>query len=183
MSLVFTPRLVMRPLERADLGALVSWYTDPELMRHVGEGRAFTETETEIALTRHIDDTARRGFGMMLAELRATGEPVGRVGYMEWEVDGEALLEIGWLIARDHQGQGYATEAGRALRDRGFNVWARETLISVIRPENHASIRVAEKLGGLWWRDWVTPGGAPVALYRYDRFRLHSADGDVDESR
>ncbi len=171
----------MRPLERADIGALTAWYTDAELMRHIGEGRAYTEAETEIALARHIDDMARNGFGLLLAELRATGEPVGRVGYKEWDVDGEPLLEIGWLIAPGHQGKGYATEAGHLLRDRGFDDHGRAALISVIQPANHASIRVAEKLGGWWWREWVTPGGADVVLYRYERHRLRSADGDVDE--
>ena len=112
----------------------------------------------------------------MLFELMATGEPIGRGGFMTWDVDGVELVEIGWLVARAHQDSGYATEAGEALRDHGFQVLGREELISVIQPANRASIRVAEKLGGVYWRDWVTPGGSDVVLYKY---RGTARDGSV----
>ncbi len=169
MTRLFTSRLILRPIERADFGALDSWYRDPELMRYIGDGHPYGRTETEIALRRAIDDTARNGFGLMLTELKDTGEPVGRCGYMAWDVDGERLIEIGWLIATAHQGNGYATEAGRALRANGFRALGQQSLISVIQPPNTASVRVAEKLGGGYWRDWVTPGGQDVVLYRYEQ--------------
>jgi len=178
VSRLFTRRLTIRPLERADLGVLTAWYADADLMRHIGDGRAFTAAETELALHRHLDFMARNGFGLMMAELQESGAPIGRVGFMEWDVDGAALLEIGWLIAPEHQGAGFATEAGAALRRHGFVALDRPVLVSVIQPQNTASIRVAEKLGAVRWRSWTTPGGADVVLYRYDRSELTSGDGD-----
>ena len=55
------------------------------------------------------------------------------------------------------------------LRSHGFNELEAETLISVIHPDNGASVRVARKLGGVFWRDWVTPGGMEVVVYRFER--------------
>lgn len=161
----------MRPFERADLGVLTGWYENPELMRYIGEGRPYSSAEIEIALRRYIEDRARYGFGLMFVELRETGEPVGRAGFKEWDVEGERLLEIGWLIAPSHQRHGYATEIGKTLKSHGFTDLERTVLISLIQQGNIASAGVAEKLGGTWWREWVTPGGQTVDLYRYERHR------------
>ncbi|MFQ5555853.1 MAG: GNAT family N-acetyltransferase [Acidimicrobiia bacterium] len=180
MSRLFTRRLVIRPIERADLGSLVAWYSDPELIRHIGDGRAYSERETELALVAHIEQTARDGFGLMLAERRDDGVPIGRVGYKQWDLDGEPQLEIGWLVAAEHQGMGYATEAGIAIRDHGFRHLDRTELVSLIQHDNTVSRRVAEKVGGCWWRDWTTPGGSDVVVYRYARDRFRSGHGDVD---
>lgn len=169
MGRLFSERLVLRPIERADLGTLSGWYADPVIMRYVGDGHTYSPIETEIALHCYLEGAARDGHGLMIAELAATGEPIGRCGFKAWDVDGERLLEIGWLVARPHQGNGYATEAGAVLRDHGFEELGNTTLISVIQPENRPSIRVAEKLGGRYWREWITPGGSEVALYRYER--------------
>lgn len=171
----------MRPFERADIGVLTGWYQNPDLMRYIGEGRPYTSAEVEMALRRYIEHTARDGFGLMFVERRETGEPVGRAGFKEWDVDGESLLEIGWLIAPSHQGQGYATEIGKTLKSHGFTELGRTVLISLIQHENTASVGVTEKVGGTWWKEWVTPGGQPVDLYRYER-PIVSGDGDADES-
>jgi RimJ/RimL family protein N-acetyltransferase len=182
-SRLFTQSLMLRPIERADLGVLAGWYADPDVMRHIGDGRVYGRVETEIALHRHLDEAARTGFGLMIAELLATGEAVGRCGFKVWEIDGVEHVEIGWLIATAHQGRGYATEAGEALKRHGFGRLGQRSLISVIQPANRASIRVAEKLGGFWWRDWVTPGGADVSLYRYERAADPSVGAGLDELR
>jgi RimJ/RimL family protein N-acetyltransferase len=56
-------------------------------------------------------------------------------------------LEVGWLLARDRWGQGLATEAGHAALGYAFDTLGAEHVISVIHPDNAASIRVAAKLG------------------------------------
>ncbi len=166
-SRLLTERLVMRPLERADLDELVVLHADPTLVRFVGDGTPATRAESAEWLDRHLAELARCGYGLMATELRADGEFVGRCGYKEWVIEGDPALEIGWMIARKHQREGYATEAGGALRDYAFESFDRSYLVSVIHPENEASLRVAEKLGGERWLDWVTPGGQPAVVYRY----------------
>jgi RimJ/RimL family protein N-acetyltransferase len=79
---------------------------------------------------------------------RATGEVVGRCGLFHWDdVAGSAELEVGWLIARDRWGHGYATEAGRAWTRHAFETRGLARLIALILDGNTASVRVAEKLG------------------------------------
>jgi RimJ/RimL family protein N-acetyltransferase len=63
-------------------------------------------------------------------------EPVGWPG-----------LELAWILARRWWGNGYATEGARAALDQALTVWRRDRIISLIHPDNHASIRVAERLG------------------------------------
>lgn len=154
-------------------------------MQHIAEGRPWTDAEVDAAVQQHVAEMAVRGHGVMMLELRATGEPVGRCGFMEWVIEGEPLLEIGWLIGPEHEGRGYATEVGAALRTHGFGELGHTTLVSVIQPENAPSIRIAEKLGGWRWRDWVTPGGADVVIYRYDRDGSSGVeiDSDIDDRR
>jgi RimJ/RimL family protein N-acetyltransferase len=56
-------------------------------------------------------------------------------------------MEVGWGLARQYWGQGYATEAAKASLDYGFRNYPVDRLISLIRPENHPSQKVAERLG------------------------------------
>ena len=89
---------------------------------------------------------------------KSSGELIGDCGLIHQVVDGEEEIEIGYHVRRDLWGQGCAAEAASACRDYGFSQLAAEHLISLIRPENQPSRRVAEKIGmKLWkqvlWRD------------------------------
>lgn len=72
---------------------------------------------------------------------------IGDCGPVWQEVEGMRELEIGYHIRRDHWGRGYATEAARAAMAYAFEKFPVERLISLIRPENLPSRRVAEKNG------------------------------------
>jgi RimJ/RimL family protein N-acetyltransferase len=72
---------------------------------------------------------------------------VGQVGLAMQEVEGQRLPEMGWLLHRSFWGKGYATEAGAATRDAAFRHWRYPKVISLIRPINEPSRRVAERLG------------------------------------
>jgi RimJ/RimL family protein N-acetyltransferase len=76
---------------------------------------------------------------------RGDDRMIGRVGFINPE--GWPGFEIGWTLARSEWGKGYATEAARRALAYAFDVMGREKVISVIHPENAASIRVAERIG------------------------------------
>ncbi len=88
-----------------------------------------------------------RGYGLWAVEIKATGELIGRVGV--WFPEGWPEMEAGWVIGQDHWGNGYATEAGREALRQAFATLGVDHVISLIRPDNVASRRVAEKLGGV----------------------------------
>lgn len=135
---VDTERLTIRPYAETDLEAMHAIYGDAEAMRWV-DGDYSTLDKTERALRMHIEMHARDGFAWWAVVLRATGQLVGEVGF--GRLDDE--VEMGWTFRRDAWGNGYATEAGRAALAEAPDA----RVVAVIRRENVASIRVAEKLG------------------------------------
>jgi RimJ/RimL family protein N-acetyltransferase len=140
-----TPRLRLRAFQPGDLAPLAAIHADPQVMRYVGDGRAQTREQTWRSMATHLGHWRLRGFGNWAVVERATGRLIGRAGL--WQPEGWPGLEVGWLLARDRWGQGLATEAGRAALDYAFGTLGAEHVISVIHPDNAASVRVAEKLG------------------------------------
>jgi RimJ/RimL family protein N-acetyltransferase len=142
---LLTERLRLRMFQEADLDAYAAICADPEVMRYLGEGRALSRADAWRQMALIIGHWELRGYGLWAVEECATGALVGRLGFFNPE--GWPGFELGWMLRRASWGRGYATEgAGRAL-EHAFTVMGRDRLISLIRPDNRASIRVAERLG------------------------------------
>ena len=84
--------------------------------------------------------------------LKLTDDLVGDCGLSAQVIDGNREIEIGYHVRRDLWGQGLAPEAALACRDYGFRQLSVDRLISLIRPENLPSRRVAEKMGMSLWK-------------------------------
>jgi RimJ/RimL family protein N-acetyltransferase len=73
-----------------------------------------------------------------------------RVGFLGMcllrPLDGTEFICMGWRLLRQHWGQGFATEASRAVLDHAFRVLGIELVVAIVDPRNFASIRVAEKI-------------------------------------
>jgi [ribosomal protein S5]-alanine N-acetyltransferase len=148
MTTLTTERLVLRPLAADDLDALASYYADPEVMRHVGSGRALAREETAASLERMMGTFERSGYGQWAVVEQATGSFLGRAGILEWpDLGPSGETEIGYLLGQPHWGRGYATEAALASRDYALETLGRRRLISLIDHDNERSARVAIKLG------------------------------------
>ncbi len=118
-------------------------FGDPLTMRYYPNTRDEKECIYSIhRIQKHHD---KFGFGMMSSFLKTTKEFVGHCGFLNQEIDGEVITEIGYLTLRKHWGKGFASEAAMACKEFGFNELNKHQLISLIRPENKASKRVAEK--------------------------------------
>lgn len=140
-----TPRLLLRPFVEADLDPLARMYADPEVMRYIGTGSTATRQETWRAISSMLGHWLLRGYGMWAVEERASGSMVGRVGFIEPE--GWPGFELGWMVDRSCWGRGYAPEAADVALRHAREELGKERVISLIRPGNTASIRVAEKIG------------------------------------
>lgn len=139
-----TDRLLLREMTPLDAPALHGVLGDTIAMRWYP--RALTLAE----VARWIDRQIARypsGAGLLGLELRSSGAFIGDCGLVWQEIDGPPELEIGYHVRRDHQNRGYATEAARAVRDYAFARLLCDHVISMIRPENLPSRRVAEKNG------------------------------------
>ncbi len=139
-----TDRLVLRAIRESDLDDLERILTDEENSKWVG-GPAESRQDCWYAIARWLGHWALRGYGHFGVEERASGAFVGRVGLIYPE--GWPGLEIGWLIDKRRWGEGFATEGARAVLGFAWDVVGAEHLISLIHPDNAASIRVAEKIG------------------------------------
>ena len=128
-----------------DLDFLAAMLGHPEVNRHYE--RSFTRADSEAWLERQRTRYERDGHGLWLVSLRGEGTPVGQVGLCMQEVEGEVRPEIGWLLHRPFWGHGYATEAAAATRDLAFARWRYPEVISLIRPVNEPSQRVALRIG------------------------------------
>lgn len=146
-----TERLRLRSLRLEDLDAYARMYADPEVMRFLEQGVPLDRAAAFRSLALHLGHWHLRGYGQWALETRATGKFVGRAGL--YQPDGWPGLEVGWVLDRDAWGNGYATEAGRAAINYAFQVLGAEEIISLIRPENAGSIKVAERLGETYQRD------------------------------
>ena len=136
---------MLRELTRSDVDALHKVLGDAETMSFYPHPFARVETQrwVEWSLTGYY----KNGHGLWAMVLKETGELIGDCGLTIQQVDAEDLVEVGWHVRRDHWKMGYATEAGLASRDWGFENLDVPFLVSLVRPENVGSWRVAEKLG------------------------------------
>lgn len=134
-------------------------------------------TNGENSEREHVDAVAHwraHGFGPWLVELE--GEPIGM---LEIHYAGPGItgiepheVEVGWVTVESRRGQGFATEAGRGALDDAFERAGprhHDWIVAYIRPENAASIRVAEKLGLRHEADGITRSGDPMLIYRARR--------------
>ena len=99
---------------------------------------------------RWLDDWERFPVGKFLVETAADGALVGRVGLnfldsVTWTRAPDGIPELGWALAREHWGHGYATEAALAVRE-WFDT---PGVISLIAPANGRSQAVARRLGAV----------------------------------
>ena len=146
MTLILeTSRLVLRELEPADLDFVALMLGNPDVNRYYE--KQFSREDAEVWLNRQLERYRRDGHGLWLVATRDSHEPVGQVGLLIQDVEGTTWPEIGWLLHRPYWGRGYATEAAAATRDAAFDRWRYRDVISLIRPENVPSQRVAERIG------------------------------------
>jgi RimJ/RimL family protein N-acetyltransferase len=140
-----TQRLRMRPFRESDLDAYAAMCADEEVMRHIGAGGPVGIDVAWRHMALFLGAWALRGHGMWALEELAGKRLIGRVGYLD--PPGWPGCELGWLLARDAWGQGYAFEAARAARTYGRDALGLGELISLIRPGNTRSIALAQRLG------------------------------------
>jgi RimJ/RimL family protein N-acetyltransferase len=143
---LLTERLRLRSFCKSDVDDYAALYADPEVVRYLSGG---TEPWDRGRAWRHLafllGHWRLRGCGMWAVEQRATGAFLGVVGFAE--PAGWPGCELAWTLARRWWGNGYATEGARAALAYAFAVLDKDRVISLIHPDNRASIRVAERLG------------------------------------
>jgi RimJ/RimL family protein N-acetyltransferase len=142
-----TPRLRLRAWRPEDRAAHAALNADPRVMEFFPATRNRAESDASADLVEaHF---ARHGFGFWVLELPGVAPFAGLVGLnvMTIDVPFAPAVEVGWRIAYEHWGQGYAPEAARACLDYGFGARGFDEIVAVTAVANARSRRVMEKLG------------------------------------
>ena len=142
-SIVETDRLILRPPAAEDFEAWAAFAADEECMRFLGGVQARSVAWRGICTV--TGSWSIRGFGMLSVIEKATGRWVGRLG--PWQPEDWPGTEVGWGLAREAWGKGYATEGAAACMDYAFDVLGWTEAIHTIDPENTASQALAKRLG------------------------------------
>jgi len=147
LSELRTGRLVLRQWRDSDLDPFAALNADPEVMRHF-PGTLSREQSDDLAraIVTAIDAL---GWGLWAVEVQGGPEFIGFVGLAEpgFEAHFTPAVEVGWRLAREHWGHGYATEAAQAAIDFGFDELELPEIVSMTTPQNVRSRRVMERLG------------------------------------
>ncbi len=140
---LMTERLILRPPSAEDFDGWAAFASDSETMRHLGGTKGRSEAWRMLCMM--VGAWQVRGYAMFSMILRDTGQWVGRTG--PWMPEGWPGTEVGWGVAREYAGKGFAHEAAVASIDYAFDVLGWDNVIHTIDPANTASVALAERLG------------------------------------
>ncbi|CAN5482526.1 GNAT family N-acetyltransferase [soil metagenome] len=146
---IATERLVLRGWRESDRAPYAVLNADPEVMRHFPS--TLTREQSDQMVDRIEAAWTSTAHGLWAVERIDRGEFIGFVGLAAptWVTDFTPCIEVGWRLARQHWGQGYAPEAALAALAYGFEhvELPNDEIVSFTTKENAKSQRVMEKIG------------------------------------
>ena len=144
---LITPRLLLRPWRDEDVAPFAAMNADVRVMEHFP--KPLSGAESNAVAERIRGHFGRHGFGLWAVEVVGAAPFAGFVGLSvpTFEAHFTPCVEVGWRLAFEGWGHGYATEAARAALDFGFARLGLEEIVSYTVPANLRSRRVMERLG------------------------------------
>ncbi len=173
---ITTPRLRLRPWGAEDADAALRIFGHDEVARWLAPAMSQVPDAEAMRdlLQRWVDadDVTERPTGHWAVEDRATGDVVGAVAVRPLPpLDDD--LEIGWQLAPEAWGRGFATEAGRAVAHYAFSE-GEDEVFAVVRPRNTRGAATAQRVG----MEWVGETDKYYDL-RLQVYRLRKSELDV----
>jgi RimJ/RimL family protein N-acetyltransferase len=144
---ISTERLRLRLWRDEDLAPFAALNADPRVMEHFP--KTLDRAESDEFAARIRTGLAERGFGLWAVEVPGRAEFIGYVGLKEWtfEAPFTPCIEIGWRLAFEHWGKGFASEAAGAVLAHAFGPLGLSEVVSFTVPANRRSRAVMERLG------------------------------------
>ncbi|HMV50434.1 MAG TPA: GNAT family N-acetyltransferase [Blastocatellia bacterium] len=144
-TILETERLLLREISYDDLDDLLHIWGDAEAMRLFP--KTLDRDEVVAWIDRNLARYEQYGHGLWAVILKDGQQFVGDCGLVIQDVDGIEELEVGYHFNKNFWGRGLATEAARGCMEYAFQQLNRRRVISLVRPENLSSCRVAERNG------------------------------------
>jgi RimJ/RimL family protein N-acetyltransferase len=147
---LYTERLCLRAHRTDDFDAMAAMWADPIVVRHIG-GVPSKPQQTWMRMLAYAGHWSLLDFGYWAIADRATDAYFGELGFANFKRDVahdyRAFPELGWALSTSAAGNGFATEATRAVSAWGDARFDGQRTVCLIDPENASSIRVAQKCG------------------------------------
>ncbi|MFZ0168383.1 MAG: GNAT family N-acetyltransferase [Candidatus Dormiibacterota bacterium] len=140
-------RLRLRDWRSADLPLFAALNADPRVMEHFPQ--VLSREQSNLLAERIVSQLRSQGWGLWAAEIAATDTFIGFVGLNcpPFQAHFTPAVEVGWRLAHQYWGCGYATEAARTALGFGFESLGLAEIVSFTSVDNQRSRRVMEKLG------------------------------------
>jgi RimJ/RimL family protein N-acetyltransferase len=145
MFLIETERLVIRPWQPDDRPAFTAVMAHPEVNQYVHGGKPYTEAEVDQWFERQARQLAEHRMCMGALVEKSNNRVAGISGVQPLGTTTD--IEIGWILAREAWGRGFATEAGAACMRYVLETLQRPRAVAIIDSANDPSKRVAARLG------------------------------------
>ena len=147
MAELRTQRLVLRQWRDDDLEPFAALNADPEVMHYFPS--PLTRGQSDALAEGQRDLIAERGWGLWAVEVVDRAPFIGFVGLAEprFQAHFTPAVEVGWRLARDHWGKGYATEGARAAVAFGCGELGLDEIVSFTSVVNERSRRVMDRVG------------------------------------
>lgn len=147
ITILSTPRLIIREISEHDLDDLMKIYAQPQVKKYLDniDEDLNIETEKEKSYIKNIYPFY--GYGLWGIYHKDSGRLLGKCGIQNKNIQGKEELELGYLLSKDYWGYGFASESAKAVIDYAFHVLQFNRVVAVIAPDNLNSIKVAEKIG------------------------------------
>lgn len=167
-----TERLWLCAWESADLAAARTVFTDPDVMHYINGGVPRSDDEIRDSISRQQNHLRSHGFCLWKLLLKSDGRLIGDCGLQPLELDGASEIEIGWRLAKEFWGRGFATEAARVALQHAVAHARLLRVIAIAMPENRPSLHIMEKLGMAYERASQKNGFNIVVYSRHFGERL-----------
>ena len=142
-----TQRLLLRQWSDSDLPALTAMNQDPKVMEFIGP--VLSGAESRAMLERAKNSWDKHGYGRFAVEVAYTHEVIGFIGLAQCKFESHftPVVEIGWRLACNSWGLGFATEGAKAVMAWAFENCQLNEIVSFTSKSNLRSCRVMEKIG------------------------------------
>lgn len=141
-----TDRLIIKPPTIEDIDHLYLLWSNPVVMRYVGNGKPRTKHQTRLGLNKMINHYFENGFTLGCVFKKDTKEFIGRAGliYLDY-LKSNRDIEVGYMFKQKEWNKGYATECAKYFMNWGFKNIKAPRIVAVTYPNNLASQRVMKK--------------------------------------
>jgi len=147
MTTLKTKRLILRPWKEEDLEPFARLNADPRVMEYLPT--VLTKKQSEATLKSSQAHIEKYGWGKWAVTLLDTGELIGRIGLgeVDFQANFTANIELGYRLAFEHWGKGYASEGAAECLKFGFETLNLSEIVSFTAIQNMRSRRIMEKVG------------------------------------